>query len=210
METFYFMVYAHPKDKFAFLIFQKIGGMGIRTVFMEAFREFLKRKCTGYSVGITGAVLPSIARQWIGGNVKKVRLLKMNVPSDLASAANGDTESSFVDLELCIKPKKSRFLNVWSRITSFLDGSQGLQQAFTFPETEGFEFNSVKLETRRGGDSRDFDISKALERHTRPEITRKIKTDGKGRVIFETVDGAAVEVLEELISVCRIRTTDVE
>lgn len=194
---FYFLLSVPTSFDRAVLILERFQQYGVRSALWTHFRSFFQEHVPDVTLTLNPLVPAGLLEKLQSAqNVRSVRFIQFGVPSDIADAlgSQGPIEEEGV-LELVVKAQRGRELPVLSRVSEWLRGEAGLWHAI---ELHGFDFDNVKVQLDVNGRQRTVDIGRGQAIRAQYDITNDVVRDESGHPTFESIDGAALALLEEL------------
>lgn len=202
-RPFYFRFYFLRNSDLGVLLLQKNGVHGIKDFFSYSFKNFFNIKFIGYNLEIfpltSNEVLQRVFNQ---STVKKLRLVKRNVPIDVADEVregkNGITEETY-NLELSLS--NNGFFGFKKKLSHFLETNrnQSLKKLIEVPGFENFDYDTIKMEVDVDGSKQIFDLSMLESVHEHYNITELIKFNRNGFPDFESTNQVAKKYLSSII-----------
>lgn len=200
---FYFLM-SFPEDtNEGIIILQKFKTYGIRRILLEDFRKHLKKLNSPYTVNINPLNYADIIKKYLTeGNLKKIRFISKNLPSDLLAMYEGKepTENDGY-VEVTINAKRRRTIPVASKLFDLLDGKAEVNNII---EMEDFEFDTIKCEVEINGRKRTVDLSRPNKIRSIHDVSGKVKLE-RGHPIFSSIDYQATGLLDDLLAEMRAK-----
>lgn len=179
------------------LILQRSGNYGIRKVLHRFLRESFANDHEDLRLHLDPIVDPEQVHKYERGLVQEVRFVKVSLPADLADRYDTGNRQAKGRMELVIKAQRGSALPLRKLIATLL---QKRERSGVFAIDEGnFEYNDVRVKARVDGTSRTFSIGDPKLR-SYYDITSAVKIERGGHPSFESMNEAASELAERLLS----------
>jgi hypothetical protein len=196
MLPYYFLVVVPIDADEAVMNFQKSGLSGIKSVFTYDFGGYFSDVHPDFRIQINRLVPRQLLDRFFGrGRVIKIRLVRYGIPSDITDLINtGHTEEEG-SLELQIRAKRGRALEIKERVQEILEGRRDLQ---SFIELRDFEYDNVKIELEIGGRYRTIDLRNPDNLRSHYDISNMISTHG-GHPEYASIDDVSRGLMGEIL-----------
>lgn len=196
LVPFYFMIYIEPNTPEGFLILERIGNIGILSVFDKAIRNIIG---TMTDESLTLRIEPYLVPQLLKINLAAVSGAKRVVLKGVKdnqfkgkitskNFAGCRTEVSF------IAPKKKYI----QEITNFIDSLRGKKQNEPY-KVNNVECTDVAFELDINGSQRTISLAKMTNIGMNVDITRNVTIDGTGYPVYSSLLNEANVILSYLV-----------
>ena len=196
LVPFYFMIYIEPNTPEGFLILERIGNIGILSVFDKAIRYIIG---TMTDESLTLRIEPYLVPQLLKINLAAVSGAKRVVLKGVKdnqfkgkitskNFAGCRTEVSF------IAPKKKYI----QEITNFIDSLRGKKQNEPY-KVNNVECTDVAFELDINGSQRTISLAKMTNIGMNVDITRNVTIDGTGYPVYSSLLNEANVILSYLV-----------
>lgn len=181
MMPFYFSFYM-PKNTTAgqrargLLLLGRFHALGVRHITIPHLQQHFKQKFNDLSLNIE-RVVPKVVIESLlkDGTLKAIRLIKNNLPKDIADVFSQNDRDQIQEIEMVIRSKrKSHFQDVNWILNAFQSNAPA-SQIITVPS---FPHDNVKLEVQIDGRKRTVNIGKPGNLSSNIELDLQPDADG--------------------------------
>ncbi len=158
---FFYSFFVPHEGNACVCVFQRFKGFGYKSVFEDDFKAFFKERFPNLKFTLN-ALLPQeyVARFLSDGRILKLRLIKNNLPEDLADAITdnrNDAVDSNAEIVISAKPRGDLGVNQGfkEKLLRILSHETPLQKAF---EVKNFEYDNIKIEVKLGSTTKTLNI----------------------------------------------------
>jgi hypothetical protein len=199
MLPFYFLAGFPNKADEAILLMQRLGQLGIKTIFCEKFEEFFNGLYPGITVIFYPLAPADLINQYLdAGRLAKVRFIKYGLPTDIADhLAQGDHVEEEGYLELIMHAKRNGHLPLVDKIREFLTQHKDLKAMY---EIKDFDYDNVKLEVDVNGRLRTIDLSHIERLRTFYDVTDEIEMAPDGHPSYPSINLHARTLMNDILT----------
>jgi len=174
MLPFFFLLYLPRRPRKGILVLQRFGSLGVKTALEAEFARCFKD--TDHVLEIHPLIPERVVKRWTDARqVKKVRLVGFEIPTDIAQAFQlGDREE--VESELVLVAKQGHTLSLPSSVKKLLGGKR--PRGGFVEVQESLSTESVKVEIQVGGETRTIDVSDPGKMAAYDNVTGAVVIDG--------------------------------
>ena len=199
MMPFYFMANLPRQQDEGILILQRTSQYGIRTVFLQDLAKHIKEIDATKHIEINPLVPADLLSQYLkDGRLTKVRLIRFMLPSDMAVAYDsGGHREEFGYVEYSINARRNQTLPFVGRMLDVIAHNREINQ---MTELQGYDYDTVKVELELGGSRRTLDLSNINKLRAHYDISDDVDVGANGHPIFASIDKAAHDLMDTLMS----------
>ena len=197
LTPYYFFMNLPPASTFGILILQRRGQYGVTTTLMRDFRKYLEAQYPQAVVEFKPLVHEQfLTRLFQDGDLKKIRLIRHEIPSDYATAFGaGGPIGHLGHLEVTLSAGRGLNFPGKDRILEVLGKQRTVDQLVELPQ---IDYDNVKVEMELGGRRRTIDLSDVMKLRANFDITDEVETGSNGHPIFSSIDEIARDLNQEL------------
>lgn len=204
MLPFYFLISLPTNVNEGIIILQRFRQFGIRKILLGDFLRYFTKAHPNYRVEFNPLTYENLLNEYLdGGQLKAVRLVKFNMPDDIATAF--DLQDHFEEeayVELVVRSRRNKSLAVLDKIKGALRGARRryLEEGEwnRLLEIPDFDFNVIKAELEINGKRKVIDLTNPYRLRSYYDITEDVEVADNGHPVFRSIDGLANELLEKL------------
>ena len=198
MIPYYFLLNVPMGQDEGIIILQRRAQFGIRTVLFSDFRQYFVSRHPDYILSINQLVPQSVIDEIQSGTIKKVRLIRYEMPDDLADAyEEGGHREHGGTLELSLTASRDNGLPLLGGILDVMSGRRGVTRLV---ELRDFPYDNAKVEIDLGGRRRTIDLSDTGKLRAYVDVTDDLELANNGHPTFPSVDASANDLLQSLLS----------
>lgn len=175
LPFYYFIAVPANRTNRGIVILQSIGRYGIKTIFEKRLQEHVK-KINEHIKLIIGTIVPIeyVNRYIERGILRKIRMIKYDVPNDLSEriGINSGVETTY---EERIIHRPVGFINRKSELIK--ECLRGQRMCNTIIQIEGFDYDSLKLEFKLGNTSKTISLNNIDSLNINEDITEEVELD---------------------------------
>jgi hypothetical protein len=205
MLPFYFLISLPTDVNEGVIILQRFRQFGIRKILLGDFGQHFSVAHPSYRVEFNPLTYENLLNEYLdGGQLKAVRLVKFNMPTDIATAFDlQDHLEEEAYVELVVRSRRNKALQgmldkikgalgVGSR--RHLDGVEW-NKLLEIPD---FDFNTIKAELEINGKRKVIDLTNPYRLRSYYDVTENVDIAENGHPIFKSINSLAEELLEKL------------
>ena len=198
MVPYYFLAHLPAHRDEGVILLQRRSNLGIRTALLKDFLDFFGMYCSGINIEIKSLIPPELLNEYLhDGRLTKVRLIKYELPQDLADAYDtGGHREIEGTAEMSFKPGRGLGIPLLNRISEVLDGKRHVTEMI---EVSDFDYNNVKVELEVRGSRKTLDLSDVMKMSAYVDVTQDVEMGNDGHPIYSSMDGVARELMNTLL-----------
>jgi hypothetical protein len=193
---FYFRIEVPKGKNEAILILQRFGTLGIRGDFEKCLIKHFKLIYGEYEVSIHTLISQQLIEEYLSqGIVKKIRLVRFSIPSDITDALDGghNEEDGYTELVVV-----SKDLQIFKRIAEVFQDKRKISQLVELHETK-FEYDTVKIEVNIRGSSKTINLSNWLKVRNYIDITEDVIINVDGHPQYTSIDDYCRDYVKDFL-----------
>lgn len=205
MLPFFFLISLPTDVNEGIIILQRFRQFGIRKLLLGEFLRFFTAAHPSYRVEFNPLTYENLLNEYLdGGQLKAVRLIKFEMPGDIATAFElQDHLEEDAYVELVVKSRRNKSLQgVLDKIKGALRGGRRrhLEDAEwnRLLEIPDFDFNTIKAELEINGKRKVIDLTNPYRLRSYYDITDDVEMAENGHPVYKSINGLAEELLEKL------------
>jgi hypothetical protein len=197
MWPFYFYVEVPEGTDEGFLILQRTGNMGIRSIVAQLLQASFISQYPDFRLHFLPSVESEEAKKHRKGKIQEVRFIKMRPPTDRADAFDHGHQEFPVHLELSIRATRGRALDMHEFLTEAFGREQPSgRYALDLDEDHYFEYDDVVAKTKIHGSSRTIRASDPGRFRSYYDVTDKVKFGSGGHPEYDSLHEQALKHIE--------------
>jgi hypothetical protein len=196
MLPFYFLIHVPEGPDEAILILEHRGNTGVKDIFYSYIRHKFAEAFPGFELKIGGLMDEKELEKYLDGPIDTVRFITFKIPKDICDAIGRGHREQGGKVELVVKSKRGTSLPVNKFLKAFLGGDTQLNQLISL---NLFEYENIKMETKRGQARRTIDLGRDIHIRSFHDITSQVTLDANtNRPEFDSIHGLATTHLKKL------------
>jgi len=199
---FYFLFNLPDDSECGVVLLEKFGVFSAKTALERDFNSFLPAAASGghLALELSPIAPPETAASWLQeGRIVNVRLVKHQIPTDVADAANRANLPlpSLKNVELQMNVGRGlEFPPAWAqRFVDVLNGGVAFHNVIEMPN---FEPDQIKVELVVGGRRRTVDLNDTTRIRAWYDITDQIEINASGHATFGSIDVVAKAIQAQI------------
>ncbi|HVT73806.1 MAG TPA: hypothetical protein VHD61_11765 [Lacunisphaera sp.] len=200
MLPFYFRVFLPPQTDTGFLILQRFGLLGVRTILCSDLRREFSQQYPDITLSILPELPEGALEHILGrGEIRTVTLRRNTLPADLADRLElADANDGQVDLVVRAK-HGSRFGALMDKARDVLNQKQYAKLA-TLIEADGFAHSRLLIGVDIGGKTKQVDLTDLNRLRAHIDVTESVELGRDGFPTFQSISSESADVLDGLKS----------
>ena len=206
LRPFYFMLYVPRGGKMAILLLERIGNLGILTVFEKKLQEAVSKKIGDqekeYTLAIAPLLIDSVLRKHLDtlGGAKKIILSKVRLSDITASKVSGGeiSDEEVGGADLVFNAPKNKNINVYNWLEKLRDRLSSKQKNEKIYSGDNIEYNNVKFAIEIGGALRTVSVQDIGKLGSYMDITDQVVLGRSNYPTFSSVDQQANILLTDI------------
>lgn len=200
IKPFYFLFYIPEDGEEFYLILQRFGVYGVKTIFKELLKELISRIDENLIIELANFYSQDQAIKFVEmGNIRQLKLIKYGLPPNLEDQLGVDSYNKEIkSLELSINPKRGFSLPFHDKLKNFIKNPNA--KFFTIQDDSlGFnEAEKTRVEIELNGTKRIMDLSENMKIKSYLDIDDTVKKDESGHPVFQNIHELAVKYMNDL------------
>ena len=199
MMPFYFLAELPVQLDEGVILLQRRSNLGIRTAFLQDFRDFFEETYPNLRVSFNSLVPPELLNEYLkDGRLTKVRFIRYAIPPDLTDAYDnlGHVEEEGT-AELAFTPKRGEGIPLLGRVQDVIGGKRKVTEMVELPD---FEYENVKVELYVGESRKTLDLSNVMKMSAYVDVTPDIQLGRDGHPTFDSIETVARELMSSLVA----------
>jgi hypothetical protein len=194
---FYFLVSIPQNADEGIVILQRFGTKGVRNILLDDFNTYFGYQFSEFSIHINPLAPGKMFDEYLSGKgrLTAIKLTRFEIPDDLADSVGLGHDEKDAYLEISIKAKKNRSLNVKS-LKGLFESRKSLGKLVEVHDPNQEKLR-VEIEINKKKRTIDVDNRHALRAYI--DISDEVKLRS-GHPIFESIDPIARGLLSDLES----------
>ncbi len=195
---FYFRAQFPNQQDEGVLVLQRRGQLGVKLALMQDFSNYFGNLYPNLMLEINPLVPQQLIDQLMGnGELTKVRFVRFDIPNDITDAYEGGGHvEQLGHAELVILARRNRRIPLLDRVRDVLARRRQVNEMV---EIQDFDYDTVKVEIQLGSSKRTVDLSDVMNLRSNYDVTDDLEIGADGHPLFDSIDGVARELLEELM-----------
>lgn len=195
---YYFLVHLPKSADQGFLILQRIGQRGIRSLLYADFAQEFLSLFPAYGLELRPIVPDQLITNHLSrGRITRIRYLKSSLPSDRADylRSGGSYAHEIGTTEVIHKVMRGRSFTLPEPIAQYIRRERNLNSLL---ELQEIDCDNIKLVVELNGNSRTIDLSHLDRFRANYETGEEVEIGPNGHPLFESMDGFALSLLSDL------------
>lgn len=203
---FFYSFYVPHEGDGCVCVFQRFKNFGYKSVFEEDFKAYFRERLPNVRFTINPLLPEEYVTRFVDeGRILKLRLIKHNLPEDLADAVldnrNGADDSS-AELVISARARGDLGVNptIRERIWGVIRHQTSLQDAF---EVQDFQYDNIKIEVKMGRTTKTLNIGDLENLTGYYDITDEVVINN-GHPEYNSILGISKEYAEHFLRAQRL------
>ena len=202
LNLFYFHCHVpdpNPVHKYGFLLFQKTGIHGIKTLFTDDFTKYLNNNFSDLSIDIESVMSRDLFEQLFNNSsIRELIITQYGIPQDIADNYSIGVVPEKTLYEIRLRAGRGEeFRHLKTKLQNTLFSGGKLSSLFS---PKFISPNHYKIRTTIGDKQRTFDLGDLNLPNATLDVSSIIQYGDNGLPLFESIDEQAVAFSKDLIS----------
>jgi len=192
---FFFLLSVPEGKNEALLILGRVGTTGIRKQLGKSFGKHFSAMFSEFTVVLNTLVPDKVVQQILfNGAIKKLRFIKYNIPTDRIDGFDEGHKEIPMSLEIVYS---ASMMLIQERLKMLFGGSKTVKTLFELRDFD-FDYDTIKVDVKFGDQDKTVNLSDWAKVRNYINITKEIRIDVNGYLVFSSIESKAKEIYEEL------------
>lgn len=199
MLPFYFLTFLPNSYNRGLLLLQTFGQYGFKTDLEKDLNDYVSEVGLNIKIIINSLAPKKVIENYLEkGSIKKMRLIKYNLPDDITDWQSQDRFEDECYMEVSINAKKQKNINYYKNGILKLINREIENDELVEIEGFNFDYDEVKVELKVGKKRRTINLTDTTQVRGKFDVTEQVNIMDSGHPTYESIDREAEGLILDL------------